>query len=118
MSNLNSEAWHELRKWIGAGVIAIVSLVAALPMVQQKAAVELWVGLFAFVVIGIGLMWPVKARQRVRAPQTEHEQTAFIRGNVRRSTIARVRSDADVFIDGHVRDAHIYDIIFRGWKKA
>lgn len=119
MSKSKTFARGAIRMWAGTSLLAALAFVVTIPLFQTKAPVWVWVIAGVILVLAIVLTCPVTVRT-VGASTTAPvaPQSSFIRGDVRNSTIARVDSDAHTFIDGNVEDARIFDIVFRGRKRA
>lgn len=81
-----------------------------------------WVGPALLLVAGAVLAVPIRvaadATSHDRPEPQRHPSSAFIRGDVTNSKLQRIDSDADVFIDGNVRDTTIFGIIFRGNRES
>jgi hypothetical protein len=103
-----------MRTWLGASLVTGVVFVVTVPYIQQKAPVWFWVFAAVVILVAILLTLPVRTRAEAKPAAVQAgPESAFIRGNVRNATVARVDSDADVFIDGDVEYSRIFDIIFK-----
>lgn len=111
-------------RWAAMSGLIVADVVAVSTLVAIKTAIPNWLflvfGLVLAAGIVIGFITLEGSDEGGPAVDGEAEHltnarrgSAFIRGNLRNSSVVNVRTEADVFVDGDAQESHIENIDHR-----
>ena len=92
-----------VRAWGGMSLLALIGIALALYAVWKDLPKWLVIFFIVMTVVGVVLTWPGTSTRKV--PST------FIRGSVSNSSLIDVRSEADTFIAGPIRETLLQHIL-------